>query len=251
MSHLAFGKRNVAELVQKLAKEKTPPYEWPFREILIKKNPAKEIIDSIIKFLPPEIKITYLSGGDLDSMLPGKKHQGVVLLRERNTKRNTYLQFDDLLAAIEKSKSLILVLDRIQDTGNFGNILRTAECLGVKHIMIPERDMAPINETVEKISSGALHYLHLYRVTNLNQCLETLKKKGYWTVATSDKGSEDWSKLPPPEELVLILGSEGKGVKRLLMDNADFQQRIPLHGKISSLNVTIACGISLDRIMNR
>jgi 23S rRNA (guanosine2251-2'-O)-methyltransferase len=137
------------------------------------------------------------------------------------------------------------------DTGNLGSILRTAECFGITHIIIPERDMAPINDTVERISSGALHHIQLFRVTNLNQTLELLKEKGYWIVITSDSGSEDWSGLPNANELAIVLGNEEKGVKRLLNENSDFKLRIPMHGEISSLNVAVSCGIVLDRIINR
>jgi 23S rRNA (guanosine2251-2'-O)-methyltransferase len=250
MRDYIFGKRNVSELVGKLKKEGKSPRTWPFREIIVKKNPSKDILD-ILKTIPSEIKITHVSGGDLDAELPGKNHQGIALLREKNLTREKYKSLDDLLENLSIEKSLVLVLDRIQDIGNFGGILRTAECFGVKHILIPERESAGINETVEKIASGALHYLNVYRVTNLNASLEKLKEIGYWTVATDETGTENWEKLPPKEEIVLVMGNEGKGVKRLLQENSDFMVRIPMHGSISSLNVTVATGIALDRIVNR
>ncbi|MCB1178376.1 MAG: 23S rRNA (guanosine(2251)-2'-O)-methyltransferase RlmB [Leptospiraceae bacterium] len=249
-NHLSFGKRNTAELIKKLSLENTPINKWPFKEVLIKKNPSKDIIDTIVRKLPKEIKVSYVSGGDLDSMLPGKNHQGVILLKTVSS-RNTYKNFDELIQEISVNKSLILVLDRIQDPGNLGNILRTAECFGITNIIVPERDTAPINETVERIASGALHHLNLYRVTNLNQSLEKLKEVGYWIVTTSDKGSEDWSILPELEEIVLVMGNEGAGVKRLVIDNSDFQVRIPMAGNVSSLNVSVATGIAIDRIVNR
>jgi 23S rRNA (guanosine2251-2'-O)-methyltransferase len=246
-----FGRRNIGEFIKKNINNNISPEKWGVREILIKKNPSKDIQSEIIQYIPSFIKITYVSNGDLDTLLPGKNHQGVVLLNQGRKESSTYKNADDLFENLTDQKETILVLDRIMDTGNLGGILRTAECFGVNHILVPERDMAPINETVERISSGALHYLNIYRVTNLNFVLEKLKDIGYWVVTTSDSGSEDWSGLPSSNELAIVLGNEEKGVKKLLGDNSDFKLRIPMHGQISSLNVTVSCGIVLDRIINR
>lgn len=246
-----FGRRNVAEFIKKNLNNNISPEKWGIKEILLKKNPSKEIQSEIIQYIPSSIKISYVSNGDLDNLLPGKNHQGVVLLNQGRKETSTYKNIDDLFEIVSEKKDTILVLDRIMDTGNLGGILRTAECFGIKHILVPERDMAPINETVERISSGALHYLNIFRVTNLNQTIEKLKEIGYWIITTSDTGSEDWSGLPSSNELAIVLGNEEKGVKRLLNDNSDFKLRIPMHGQISSLNVTVSCGIVLDRIINR
>lgn len=246
---LIFGKRNVSELLLKLKKENLSAKDYPFKEVLIRKNPSSDILQ-LIELIPKEIKITYVSLGDLDALAKGKNHQGIILLKDFS-KQEKYKTFEDLLNEVEKKKSLILVLDRIQDVGNFGNILRTAECFGVKNVIVPERESAPLNETVEKISSGALHYVNVYRVGNLNTTLEKLKNIGYWIVVTDEHGTENWKDLPAPEEIVLVMGNEEKGVKNLLQKNADFKVRIPLYGKISSLNVGVATGIALDRILNR
>ncbi|MDX1959987.1 MAG: 23S rRNA (guanosine(2251)-2'-O)-methyltransferase RlmB [Leptospiraceae bacterium] len=247
-----FGKRNVEEFLRKWNDKPEEFQKTEFKEILIKKNPSKDIMD-IIKKIPKGVKISYTSLGDMDAMFKGLNHQGIALIKiQQNSKNSVYSEINELYLEIESGKkTLILALDRISDTGNLGNILRTAECFGVTHIILPERDTAPVNEVVERISSGATHHLKLYRVTNLYSTLEILKEKGYWIVSTSDKGTEDWDNLPEKEEIVLVMGSEGEGVKKLVLERSDFLVRIPLHGKISSLNVTIACGICLDRIVNR
>jgi len=250
MKDLVFGKRNVMELISKFSLQNLPAKNWSFQEVLVKKNPSLEI-QEILKKVPSDIKITYVTRGDLDALLPGKNHQGIVLLKQKNTNKEKYKSLEDLLDLVSNTQSIILALDRIQDTGNLGNIFRTAECFGVKHILLPERDSAPITETVEKISSGALHYLNVYRVTNLMITLEKLKEKGYWIVATDENGQENWDNLPEPNKIVLVMGNEAKGVKRLVQDKSDFLVRIPLHGTISSLNVSVATGIALDRIVNR
>lgn len=247
---LIFGKRNVVELLQKLKKENQSIKDYPFQEVLVKKNASPEI-QEILKLIPKDIKITYVSSGDLNALSKGKNHQGIILLKNELKNKEKYKSLDELIENIQNQRELILVLDRIQDVGNLGNILRTAECFGVKHIVVPERNSAPINEQVEKISSGALHYLKIYRVVNLNITLEQLKNYGYWIAIADEEGSEDWQSLPNFHELVLVMGNEEKGVKTLLQKNADFKLRIPLHGKISSLNVGVATGIALDRIINR
>lgn len=248
--NLIFGKRNVMELLQKLKKENKDAKEYPFREVLVKKNFSSDILE-ILKLIPEDIKITYVSLGDLDALSRGRNHQGIILLKHELKEKEKYKTFHELVENIQTKKELILVLDRIQDVGNLGNIFRTAECFGVRHIVLPERNSAPINEQVEKISSGALHYLNVYRVGNLNTSLEKLKDYGYWVAITDEEGNEDWKNLPSANELILVMGNEEKGVKTLLQKNADFKLRIPLHGKVLSLNVGVATGIALDRIVNR
>lgn len=93
--------------------------------------------------------------------------------------------------------------------------------------------------------------LKIFTVKNLANTLELLKENGYWIVSTSDRGTEDWSKLPDLNELVILMGNEGEGIKRILMEKSDFVLRIPMYGNLSSLNVTVATGIVLDRIVNR
>ncbi|MCE9501127.1 MAG: 23S rRNA (guanosine(2251)-2'-O)-methyltransferase RlmB [Leptospira sp.] len=246
-----FGRRNVSELLRKLSESGDGPETWPVREVLIKKNPSTDIINEIVSVIPKGLKITYLSGGDLDSMLPGINHQGVIALKIARATNAQTGDLSDLKVFIKESKGPVLILDRIQDTGNLGNILRTAECFGVTAVVISERESADITATVEKSSSGAVHHLNLFRVTNLMQAVEALKASGYWIVSASDRGTEDWKKLPDATETVLILGNESEGVKKILLDNSDFILRIPLHGSVSSLNVGTACGICLDRIVNR
>lgn len=246
-----YGKRNVAELVQKNFEEGLPPNKWGFREVLIKKNPSRDLIDEIISLIPKGIKITYLSNGELDSMFHGVNHQGVILLREESKKSIYSGDFTGLQELVAEEKLPILILDRIQDTGNLGNILRTAECFGFTTIVLSERESAPINDTVERMSSGAIHHLKIFRVTNLRQAIDFLKENGYWIVATSDRGLDSWDKLPEIHETAVIMGNEEAGVKRILLENADFVFQIPMHGKVSSLNVVVATGIILDRIVNR
>lgn len=246
-----YGKRNVAELIQKNHEDGLPPAKWGFKEVLIKKNPSRDLMNEIVSLIPKGIRITYLSIGEMDSMFHGVNHQGIVLLREES-KKSTYTgDFTGLQELVAEEKLPILILDRVQDTGNLGNILRTAECFGFTTIVLSERESAPINDTVERMSSGAIHHLKIFKVINLRQVIDFLKENGYWIVATSDRGMDSWDKLPELHETAVIMGNEEAGVKRILLENADFVFQIPMHGKVSSLNVVVATGIVLDRIVNR
>ncbi len=246
-----YGKRNVAELIQKNHDDGLPPNKWGFREVIIKKNPSRDLMNEVVSLIPKGIRITYLSIGEMDSMFHGVNHQGIVLLREESKKSTFTGDFTGLQELVAEEKLPILILDRVQDTGNLGNILRTAECFGFTTIVLSERESAPINDTVERMSSGAIHHLKIFKVINLRQVIDFLKENGYWVVATSDRGMDSWEKLPELHETAVIMGNEEAGVKRILLENADFVFPIPMHGKVSSLNVVVATGIVLDRIVNR
>jgi 23S rRNA (guanosine2251-2'-O)-methyltransferase len=244
IKQITAGRRNVIELLKKYQKAN----HYPIKEILVKDQLQGEIKRELSHLLSDKVPIKVVSGKQLDDMFDALNHQGVVCIGEEKTKQD----FSDLKVFLANSvQGAFLVVDRIQDVGNLGNLLRTAECLGFQNVIISERESAGVNESVERISSGALHYLNVFSVPNLAQCIDLLKECGYWIVASTDKGSEDWSNLPENQSIVLIVGNEKEGVKKLLLDKSDFQLSIKMHGHISSLNVTSASAILMDRIMNR
>ncbi|WP_039942420.1 23S rRNA (guanosine(2251)-2'-O)-methyltransferase RlmB [Leptospira alexanderi] len=241
-----FGKRTLIELTEAhIGKE----HSFPFTDLYVKENPGTDIVEKILNRLPSFVKVHRISGSKLDSLVPGKNHQGVVALKSFS--RQQISDKKNLEEYLSEKPGAFLILDRIQDPGNLGNILRTAECFGITNIILPERESAGITPVVEKVSSGALSFLKIFTVKNLANTLELLKENGYWIVSTSDRGTENWSKLPELKELVILMGNEGEGVKRILLEKSDFVLRIPMHGNLSSLNVTVATGIVLDRIVNR
>ncbi|PJZ56594.1 23S rRNA (guanosine(2251)-2'-O)-methyltransferase RlmB [Leptospira barantonii] len=241
-----FGKRTLIELTE--AHQGTE-HSFPFTELFVKENPGTDIVEKILNRLPSFVKVHKVSGAKLDSLVPGRNHQGLVALKSPS--RQQTADKKNLEEYLAEKPGAFLILDRIQDPGNLGNILRTAECFGVKNIILPERESAGITPVVEKVSSGALSFLKIFTVKNLANTLELLKENGYWIVSTSDRGEEDWSKLPDLHELAILMGNEGEGVKRILMEKSDFVLRIPMRGNLSSLNVTVATGVVLDRIVNR
>ncbi|TGN08318.1 23S rRNA (guanosine(2251)-2'-O)-methyltransferase RlmB [Leptospira ilyithenensis] len=247
---ILFGKRNFYEFLESLEKMVPEKGVKTIKEILIKDSFNLEEKRKIQTFVPPNIKITTVSGRELDRIASDKNHQGYVIIR---TKQKSFQSqsWEQFKSAVESGEGPILILDRIQDPGNLGNILRTAECFGVKHVLMSDRDTSPITPVVEKSSAGAIHHLNIFRVSNLAQSLEYLKKNEYWIMATDEEGSEEiWETLPEPENLAIILGNEGEGVKKILLENSDYIARIGLHGSVSSLNVVVACGITLDRVVN-
>lgn len=163
-----------------------------------------------------------------------------------------YDYYIDLGEFLEKvaplKKSIVLILDEIQDPRNFGAIIRSAEVFGVHGIIIPERNSVRINETVVKTSTGAIEYVNIIQVTNISDTIERLKKLDYWIYGAEGEGSNDYSHEKFADKVALVLGSEGKGIRKKVKDNCDILIKIPMYGKINSLNVSVAGGILLAKI---
>jgi len=183
---------------------------------------------------------------DLDREVGHSHHQGVTA----RIAAPEYADADDLLDAVtaqvgKRPEPLVLVLDGIEDPRNLGAILRAAECAGASGVFIPERRAAGLNETVAKASAGAVEYLSVARVTNLSVLIRQLKERNVWVVgAAGDVETSycDWDWTRPS---AIVLGAEGAGLHRLVRENCDALVKIPVHGKIESLNVSVAAGIIL------
>ena len=143
------------------------------------------------------------------------------------------------------SNPIILALDGITDPHNVGAIIRSAEAFGCKGIIIPQRRSAGLTGTVAKVAAGALEYLPVSRVVNLNRALEELKKNGFLIIGLSGDGQLSISKFHEKTPLVLIVGAEDKGISLLTQKKCDYLVSIPLKGKTSSLNASVAAAISL------
>ncbi len=173
---------------------------------------------------------------------PGVNHQGVIAL----TASADYADADALLGKIAaKENSLVLILDGIEDPRNLGAILRVAECAGVDGTFIPEHRAASLTETVVKTSAGATEYTPIAKVKNLNRLIEELKKNNIWVIGTSGEAEKDYADWDWTGSCALVLGGEGKGLHRLVAENCDALVKIPMHGKIESLNVSVAAGVVL------
>jgi len=164
-------------------------------------------------------------------------------------------KYYDLYEIISESKKsqypLLLILDSIQDTHNVGAILRSADCSGVDGIIITKNNSAPINETVVKTSAGASEHVKITLINNLAQTIDELKKKGFWIVGSYLEGAKDYTKIDYKVPIAVIVGNEEKGIRKLTADKCDHLVRIPMKGRIQSLNVSVATGVLLFEILRQ
>lgn len=182
----------------------------------------------------------------LDSLAPGLSHQGVIAM----VAAHSYAEVDDIFARAEQSGQdpLILVLDGIEDPQNLGSLLRTADAVGAHGVIIPERRAVGLTETVAKVSAGAVEYVPVARVTNIAKTLDDLKERGVWVVGTHQEGRELYYQAKLTGPLAVVIGSEGKGIGRLVAEKCDFMVRLPMLGHVTSLNAAVAGAILIYEI---
>jgi len=163
-------------------------------------------------------------------------HQGVVALGAAQK----YADLD-----IAGASELVVVLDGVEDPHNLGAIIRTAHAAGAGSVIIPERRAAGVTDVVAKAAAGALEHVPVVRVTNVNRALEDLKQRGFWIYGLDERGAEDYARIEYASPTAFVLGGEGKGLHEQVRKHCDLLVRIPLAGKIGSLNVSVAAGIVL------
>lgn len=190
---------------------------------------------------------------------PQRRHQGVVAMVSPAElwKLDTFLQklvLDRIsreLSGTSMDGYMLALIDGVEDPHNLGAIIRVAESAGVKALFLPQRRAAGLTGTVAKTSAGALASLPVVRVGNIVQCLETLKKYGFWIAALDPEGKELYTKADLKRPLVLVIGSEGSGVSRLVKEHCDLLLRIPMLGKTESLNASVAAGIMFYEVVRQ
>ena len=179
----------------------------------------------------------------LDMMSTTHSHQGVIAL----VAARDYATIDDILeVAAERGQApLIVICDELSDPHNLGAILRSAECAGAHGVIIPKRRSVGLTATVAKASAGAVEYMKVARVTNLNAAMEELKKKGVWIFGTAAEGSVPMYQADLTGPTAIVIGSEGDGMSRLVRENCDMTVHIPMVGNINSLNASAAATVLL------
>lgn len=183
----------------------------------------------------------------LDSMVGREtRHQGVVASLSP-TKLKTQSDLFDMVKNIE-GNAMIVACDGIEDPRNLGAIVRAAEAIGACGVVVPERRNVQVTQTVAKVSAGALAYIPVFQVTNLVRTLETLKEENFWVIGLAPNAREPIYKVDLNGKIVLLVGSEGKGMRRLVEETCDVLVNIPMLGKTESLNASVACGIALYEI---
>ena len=179
----------------------------------------------------------------LDAMSTTRAHQGVIALAAARE----YFTIDDLLqeAADRGEVPLLIICDELSDPHNLGAILRSAECAGAHGVIIPKRRSVGLTAVVAKASAGAVEYMKVARVTNINAAMDELKKKGVWIFGTAAEGSIPMYQADLTVPAAIVIGSEGDGMSRLVRQNCDVTVHIPMRGQISSLNASAAASILL------
>ncbi len=170
----------------------------------------------------------------------GANHQGVAAY----TASGNYLATEEILDGIE-ANALLVVLDGVEDPRNLGAILRTIECAGADGVFIPERRAVGLTDTVAKSSAGAVEHVKVSKVANLNRLIEELKERNIWVVGTSGNAGMSYTEWDWKQPTALVLGGEGSGLHRLVAENCDVLVKIPMYGRIESLNVSVAAGVIL------
>ena len=180
----------------------------------------------------------------LDRMTRTAAHQGIVAV----TAAKAYNDLDDLLSERRGEHAFLVVLDGVEDPHNLGAIIRTAEGAGADGIVIPERRAAGVTGTVVKASAGASEYLPIARVTNAGRALEELKSHNVWTVGLDERGDKLYDELDYKMDCALVLGAEGHGLHEQIRKKCDFLVKIPMAGKVPSLNVSVAAAIVMYEV---
>ncbi|MDP3683206.1 MAG: 23S rRNA (guanosine(2251)-2'-O)-methyltransferase RlmB [Ignavibacteria bacterium] len=210
------------------------------------------IIDAIrVACKKREIKCSEIKLEKYQSLVKDVNAQGVLAL-------GSEVVYVSLKEIIDRAKAkpankfpLILIIDSIQDTHNLGAILRTAECAGVDGIVLTKFNSAPINETVMKTSAGAVNHLKICLVGNVVQAIQELKENGFWIIGSTLNNSKFYDEMDCNFPSALIVGNEEKGMRKLVADQCDFLVKIPMKGKVQSLNVSVATGVLLFEVIKK
>lgn len=229
-----FGKNVVKEILNKKIRVKKAYLVNNFNDIGIK--------DKLEKL---DAQLYYLTKQELDKIEKGN-HQGIIL----EVDDFKYTTESDMFRKMP-NKPFIVILDHLEDTHNFGAIIRTCEAAGVDYIIIPKDRSVSVNATVAKTSVGAIYNIKIVMVTNLNNTIKKLKQAGLWIVGTDMVNSTFYDEIDYNLPVAIIIGSEGFGMSSLVVKNCDFIARIPMHGKVNSLNASVAAGIMIYEVIRQ
>jgi 23S rRNA (guanosine2251-2'-O)-methyltransferase len=213
-------------------------------KVLVQVNRKDKRANDLINMLTSQ-KITFSSTNrnDLDRIAKGEVHQGVI----SEVILPPLLNEESLIKSISEnsSKLLLLVLDSIQDPRNLGACLRSANAAGVDYVIINKDGSAPINALVHKTSAGAINSLKIFHVTNLSRTIKDMQKKGIWVIGLDGDSKSTIYDANLTDSTAIVMGTEGKGIRRLIKETCDQIVTIPMSGNIESLNVSVATGIAL------
>ena len=196
-----------------------------------------------------KVLINEISKAKLKQMAQTENNQGVIAI----VPPYNYCEVEDILevAKNKKEKPFIVILDGIEDPHNLGSIIRTAETAGVHGIIIPKRRAATVNSTVAKVSAGAVEYMKVARVNNINDTINYLKENDIWICGTDMNTNKYYYEEDFKGGIAIVIGSEGFGMSRLVKENCDFLVKIPMKGNITSLNASVSAGIVMYEVVKQ
>lgn len=218
-------------------------------KILIAEGSQRGQMQQVIQLAKDaNVLVQFVPKKKLDQLIEGN-HQGVIA----QVAAYEYAELDDLFAVAQKRNEdpFFLLLDEIEDPHNLGSIIRTADAVGAHGVIIPKRRAVGLTATVAKASTGAIEHIPIVRVTNMARTIDELKEKGVWIAGTDAKGSEDYRAFDGTMPLGLVIGSEGKGMGRLIRDKCDFLIQLPMVGHVTSLNASVAAALLMYEVYRK
>lgn len=243
MDNLVYGVNPVLEALK--GRQRKP------LELIIVRNAASPRLAALKEAAAKRhVPVTAVARPDLDRMVDGARHQGVALRVEACGT----VELEDLLAISQGTQSpvVFLVLDGITDPHNLGAIARSAEAAGCQGLILPKDRSCPVTAVVEKAAAGALSHLPVCRVTNVARALDACKSAGYWVYGlAAEPGSQNLFCADLCGNVVLVVGSEGKGLRDNVRNHCDALLKIPMRGEVSSLNASVAAGIALFEVVRQ
>lgn len=206
----------------------------------------KELLEQIKKkYNVEKISIELLPLSKINQMFP-TNHQGIIAI----IKEYSYIEIEKLINVKKDKKDVaIAILDGLEDPHNLGAILRTADATMIDGIIIPKNRSVSLNGTVAKVSTGAIEHIPVSQVTNLVKTIEYLKKNNYWIIGLEIDGSIDYKEQDYSGKIAVVIGSEGKGISRLVKENCDFFVNIPMYGHVNSLNASVSASLLFYEII--
>ncbi|OIJ21600.1 23S rRNA (guanosine(2251)-2'-O)-methyltransferase RlmB [Anaerobacillus alkalidiazotrophicus] len=222
----------------------------PINKIWIGEGSQKGQVNQVIDLAKANgIQYQFVPKKKIESLIDSQNHQGIVA----SVAAYEYAQLEDLFKKAEEKGEdpFFLILDEIEDPHNLGSIIRTADASGAHGVIIPKRRAVGLTATVAKASTGAIEYVPVVRVTNLARTMDELKKRGLWFAGTDAKGDTDFRQASFDLPIGLVIGSEGKGMSRLVKEKCDFLLSIPMQGKVTSLNASVAASLLMYEVLRK
>jgi 23S rRNA (guanosine2251-2'-O)-methyltransferase len=219
------------------------------RVLLLAGVQGQEIADIQKLALQARIPVVQVSRQEFREMAPDHATQGVLAV----VPARAFANLDEILEHPRRKheQGFLLVLDEIEDPHNLGALVRTAECVGVHGVIIPKHHAATVTSAVVKTSAGATEHMPIAEVTNIAHTLKQLKDEGYWVVGLDGAGDRPYTAVDLELPVALVVGNEGRGIRRLVRERCDFLVKIPLRGKISSLNASVAGAVVMYEVLRQ